>query len=128
MRVLVTGGGGMLVTESGLAEDHPLAVVVDAHVVTHVEMAVLVDEQLPVKLAIFNNAYLGMIRQWQQLFYGKNYSSSAISQPDILARPMPKAFSPIIITSSPGRICSSASMTPGASNEPLGRKSPMVTM
>ncbi|MFN0145500.1 MAG: biosynthetic-type acetolactate synthase large subunit [Dehalococcoidia bacterium] len=46
------------------------------------EMAVLVDEQLPVKMAIFNNGYLGMIRQWQELFYGKNYSSSGISQPD----------------------------------------------
>jgi acetolactate synthase-1/2/3 large subunit len=46
------------------------------------EMAVLVDEQLPVKMAIFNNGYLGMIRQWQELFYDKNYSSSGISQPD----------------------------------------------
>jgi len=46
------------------------------------EMAVLVDEQLPVKMAIFNNGYLGMIRQWQQLFYDKGYSSCGISQPD----------------------------------------------
>ena len=46
------------------------------------EMAVLVDEQLPVKMAIFNNGYLGMIRQWQQLFYDKTYSSCGISQPD----------------------------------------------
>ncbi|MEO8458855.1 MAG: biosynthetic-type acetolactate synthase large subunit [Chloroflexota bacterium] len=46
------------------------------------EMSVLVDEQLPVKMAIFNNGYLGMIRQWQELFYDKNYSSSGISQPD----------------------------------------------
>ena len=46
------------------------------------EMAVLVDEQLPVKMAIFNNGYLGMIRQWQQLFYDKNFSSCGISQPD----------------------------------------------
>ncbi len=48
------------------------------------EMAVLVDEQLPVKLAIFNNGYLGMIRQWQELFYDRNYSSSGISQPDFV--------------------------------------------
>ncbi|MCZ2111377.1 MAG: biosynthetic-type acetolactate synthase large subunit [Dehalococcoidia bacterium] len=46
------------------------------------ELAVLVDEQLPVKMAIFNNGYLGMIRQWQQLFYDKNYSSCGITQPD----------------------------------------------
>lgn len=46
------------------------------------EMAVLVDEQLPVKMAIFNNGYLGMIRQWQQLFYDRNFSNCAMTQPD----------------------------------------------
>jgi len=46
------------------------------------EMAVLIDQQLPIKMAIFNNGYLGMIRQWQQLFYERNYSSSGLSQPD----------------------------------------------
>jgi acetolactate synthase I/II/III large subunit len=46
------------------------------------ELAVLVDEQLPIKMAIFNNGYLGMIRQWQQLFYDQNYSGCGISQPD----------------------------------------------
>ena len=46
------------------------------------EMAVLVDEQLPVKMAIFNNGYLGMVRQWQQLFYDKNFVSVAMTQPD----------------------------------------------
>jgi acetolactate synthase-1/2/3 large subunit len=46
------------------------------------EMAVLVDEQLPVKIAIFNNGYLGMVRQWQELFYDKNFVSVAVTQPD----------------------------------------------
>jgi acetolactate synthase-1/2/3 large subunit len=46
------------------------------------ELAVLVDEQLPVKIAIFNNGYLGMVRQWQQLFYDKNFVSVAMTQPD----------------------------------------------
>jgi len=46
------------------------------------ELAVVVDENLPLKMAIFNNGYLGMIRQWQQLFYDKNYSSTAMTQPD----------------------------------------------
>ncbi len=46
------------------------------------EMAVLVDQQLPVKIAIFNNGYLGMVRQWQQLFYDKNFVSVAVTQPD----------------------------------------------
>jgi acetolactate synthase-1/2/3 large subunit len=46
------------------------------------ELAVLVEEQLPVKIAIFNNGYLGMVRQWQQLFYDKNFVSVAMTQPD----------------------------------------------
>ena len=46
------------------------------------ELAVCVDEQLPVKIAIFNNGYLGMVRQWQQLFYDKNFVSVAMTQPD----------------------------------------------
>ncbi len=48
------------------------------------ELAVLVDEQLPVKIAIFNNGYLGMVRQWQQLFYDKNFVSVAVTQPDFV--------------------------------------------
>ena len=46
------------------------------------ELAVLVDEQLPVKIAILNNGYLGMVRQWQELFYDKNFVSVAMTQPD----------------------------------------------
>ncbi len=46
------------------------------------ELAVCVDEKLPVKIAIFNNGYLGMVRQWQQLFYDKNFVSVAVTQPD----------------------------------------------
>ena len=37
------------------------------------EMATAVQCCLPVKVAILNNAYLGMVRQWQELFYGKRY-------------------------------------------------------
>ena len=38
------------------------------------ELAVAVIEKIPVKVAILNNGYLGMVRQWQQLFYDKRYS------------------------------------------------------
>ncbi len=48
------------------------------------ELAVVVDEQLPLKIAIFNNGYLGMVRQWQQLFYDKNFMAVAMTQPDFL--------------------------------------------
>jgi acetolactate synthase-1/2/3 large subunit len=42
------------------------------------ELATVVQYQLPVKVAILNNGYLGMIRQWQEFFYGKRYSSSSL--------------------------------------------------
>src|SRR3989475_9747850 len=38
------------------------------------EMATMVQEGLPVKMAVFNNGYLGMVRQWQQFFHGEHYS------------------------------------------------------
>lgn len=37
------------------------------------EMATAVLEELPIIVCIFNNEYLGMVRQWQSLFYGKRY-------------------------------------------------------
>ncbi len=40
------------------------------------ELATAVQYELPVKIAILNNNYLGMVRQWQELFYGKNYSAT----------------------------------------------------
>ena len=46
------------------------------------ELAVCVDEKVPVKIAIINNAYLGMVRQWQELFYDENFVSVAVTQPD----------------------------------------------
>jgi acetolactate synthase-1/2/3 large subunit len=46
------------------------------------EIATMVQERIPVKLAIFNNGYLGMVRQWQQLFHERRYSSTPIWSPD----------------------------------------------
>jgi acetolactate synthase-1/2/3 large subunit len=48
------------------------------------EMATLVQENLPVKIAVFNNGYLGMVRQWQQLFHGGNYAHTPIGAPDFV--------------------------------------------
>ncbi len=44
------------------------------------EMATAVTYQLPINIAIMNNQYLGMVRQWQQMFYGKRYSSTCLSR------------------------------------------------
>ncbi len=42
------------------------------------ELATVVQYHLPVKVAILNNGYLGMVRQWQEFFYGKRYASSSL--------------------------------------------------
>ncbi len=42
------------------------------------ELATAVSEGLPVIVAILNNGYLGMVRQWQELFYGRRYSSTCL--------------------------------------------------
>lgn len=49
------------------------------------EIMTAVDHGLNVKVAILKNGYLGMVRQWQQLFLGRRYSSVRISSPDFVA-------------------------------------------
>lgn len=44
------------------------------------EMATAVSEQLPIIILVFNNSVLGMVRQWQTLFYGKRYSQTNIDR------------------------------------------------
>nr|WP_287568053.1 biosynthetic-type acetolactate synthase large subunit [Thermodesulfobacterium sp.] len=39
------------------------------------ELATAVEQRLPIKIIILNNGFLGMVRQWQELFYGKRYSA-----------------------------------------------------
>ena len=46
------------------------------------ELVTATAERIPVKIAILNNAYLGMVRQWQELFYGERYSEVYLS-PDL---------------------------------------------
>jgi acetolactate synthase-1/2/3 large subunit len=46
------------------------------------ELATIAQEQLPIKIAILNNGYLGMVRQWQELFFEKRYSGTTLSGPD----------------------------------------------
>jgi len=46
------------------------------------ELATAVDHKLPIKTIILNNSYLGMVRQWQEMFYKKRFSYSGIRPPD----------------------------------------------
>ncbi|MFJ8264520.1 acetolactate synthase large subunit [Peribacillus asahii] len=49
------------------------------------ELGVIAERNLPVKIIILNNGVLGMVRQWQELFYEKRYSQSVFqSQPDFV--------------------------------------------
>jgi acetolactate synthase I/II/III large subunit len=46
------------------------------------ELITAVNYQLPIKIAILNNGYLGMVRQWQELFYQRRYSEVKMISPD----------------------------------------------
>ena len=47
---------------------------------TAFELATAVEYKVPIKVVIMNNSYLGMVRQWQELFYNKRYSHSDLKQ------------------------------------------------
>lgn len=49
------------------------------------ELATLAQENCAVKIIILNNRFLGMVRQWQELFFGKRYSMTTMKNPDFVA-------------------------------------------
>ena len=48
------------------------------------ELATIAQEKFPIKIALLNNGYLGMVRQWQELFFERRYAHTPISGPDYL--------------------------------------------
>jgi acetolactate synthase-1/2/3 large subunit len=54
------------------------------------ELATIFQYQIPVKIIVLNNNFLGMVRQWQQLFFDKRYSFTELVNPDFVA--LVKAF------------------------------------
>ena len=46
------------------------------------ELATIVQEKIAVKIALLNNNFLGMVRQWQELFYKGNYSEVSLKNPN----------------------------------------------
>ncbi|GAB4391377.1 MAG: biosynthetic-type acetolactate synthase large subunit [Gammaproteobacteria bacterium] len=48
------------------------------------ELMVVVQEKLPLKMVILNNGYLGMVRQWQELFFEKRYAFTEMLNPDFV--------------------------------------------
>jgi acetolactate synthase-1/2/3 large subunit len=49
---------------------------------TMCELATMAQEELDVKIAVINNGYLGMVRQWQEFFYDRRYAATPITGPD----------------------------------------------
>jgi len=48
------------------------------------ELATAIQDDIAVKIAIINNGYLGMVRQWQELFYERRYVATRLSGPDFI--------------------------------------------
>jgi len=48
------------------------------------ELGTILQYKIPVKIIILNNNYLGMVRQWQDMFYKKNYASTELVNPDFI--------------------------------------------
>jgi acetolactate synthase-1/2/3 large subunit len=51
---------------------------------TAAELSTIVQEKLAINIAVINNGFLGMVRQWQEAFYDKNYAASPILSPDFV--------------------------------------------
>lgn len=48
------------------------------------ELGTIMQYEIPVKIMVLNNSFLGMVRQWQQLFHGKRYSFTEMTNPDFI--------------------------------------------
>ena len=48
------------------------------------ELGTIMQEKLPIKILLLNNEYLGMVRQWQELFFEKRYSFTHMESPDFI--------------------------------------------
>jgi acetolactate synthase-1/2/3 large subunit len=51
---------------------------------TMAELATAMQERVPVKIAIINNGFLGMVRQWQEFFYEERYNATPMYSPDFV--------------------------------------------
>ena len=49
------------------------------------ELGTIFQNKVPVKIVVLNNEYLGMVRQWQQLFFDKRYASTEMVNPNFVA-------------------------------------------
>jgi acetolactate synthase I/II/III large subunit len=69
----------------GSPEKQVVAVIGDGgYQMTIQELGTIMQYEIPVKVLVLNNNFLGMVRQWQQLFHGKRYSFTEMQNPDFV--------------------------------------------
>jgi acetolactate synthase-1/2/3 large subunit len=92
-RLMTSGGLGVMgygfPAAMGVQVAQPEAIVIDIAGDGSIQMNIqelitVVENKLPVKIAILNNSFLGMVRQWQQLFYERRYSFTPMAAPDFV--------------------------------------------
>ncbi len=85
---------------------------------TMTELSTAVENELPVKVCILDNGYMGMVRQWQELFYHKRYAMSHLKNPDYAT--LARALGAVGIT------CDKKADVPRAVKQMLSEKKPCV--
>lgn len=93
-RTNVTSGGAgtmgfalpaALGAKLGMPEKEVIAVIGDGgYQMTIQELGTIMQYKIPVKILVLNNSFLGMVRQWQQLFHEKRYSFTEMENPDFI--------------------------------------------
>jgi acetolactate synthase-1/2/3 large subunit len=93
-RSLVTSGGlgtmgfalpAAIGVQMGLPDEEVWVVAGDGGFqMTMPELSTVVAERLPIKIAIINNGYLGMVRQWQDIFYDQRYAGTPLHNPNFV--------------------------------------------
>ncbi len=93
-RSLVTSGGlgtmgfglpAAIGVQMGLPDEEVWVVAGDGGFqMTMPELSTVVAEKLPIKIAIINNGYLGMVRQWQDIFYDQRYAGTPLHNPNFV--------------------------------------------
>ncbi len=92
-RIITSGGAGTMgfalpaaLGASVARSDRPVVAVIGdgGFQMTLQELGTVFQEKAPVKIMVLNNEYLGMVRQWQQLFHARRYSATSLVNPDFL--------------------------------------------
>ncbi|MGY6648863.1 biosynthetic-type acetolactate synthase large subunit [Wenyingzhuangia sp. IMCC45574] len=69
----------------GAMHRHVVAVIGDGgYQMTCQELGTILQTKVPVKIVVLNNEFLGMVRQWQQLFFDKRYASTEMTNPNFI--------------------------------------------